>query len=77
MIFMGQTMKYEQMSLFDYTDERQGFHHCNQCKNAKFKERTRSGINVYYCNVVRSYITDHSIDITFHKNCFERRGKDD
>ena len=68
-------MSYEQMNMFDYLDERTGYHYCNQCEHAKFKERTMSGINVYYCHIAHSYITDHTIDITFHKNCFERRVK--
>lgn len=67
---------YEQMNLFDYLDDTQGYHYCKNCKNAKFKERSQSAGDIYYCHIARSFITEHTIDITFHKNCFERRGND-
>lgn len=31
----------EQMNLFDYMDEIQGYHLCSGCARAKYKERTR------------------------------------
>lgn len=62
-----------QMSLFDFIDEPIEMHKCVECQNAKFKEILRNGIALYYCHVARSYITVHTLERTFHKNCFERR----
>lgn len=62
-----------QMNILDFIDEPINTHKCIECENAKFKERMRNGSSLYYCNVVRAYITEYTIDATFHKNCFKRR----
>lgn len=62
-----------QMHLFDFIDEPIESQRCIECAKAKFKERTGSGVSLYWCNTARAYITEHTISAIFHKNCFERR----
>lgn len=64
-----------QMTLFDFIEEPREMRRCIECENAKFKELLRNGIAIYYCNKARAYITEHTLECTFHKNCFERRAK--
>ena len=51
-----------QLSLFDYADDMQGYHYCCQCEKAKYKERTRSGIDVWFCGEMRAFINVHTTD---------------
>lgn len=52
----------EQMNLFDYMDEIQGYHLCSGCAKAKYKERTRRGMDVWYCSEMRAFITPSTTD---------------
>ena len=63
-----------QMNIFDYMDGIQGYHYCNGCENAKFKENTKNG-SLYWCNIARAYITEHSTDwmCRKHGGMYERR----
>ena len=49
-----------QLSLFDYADDVQGYHYCCQCEKAKYKERTQSGIDVWFCGEMRAFINVHT-----------------
>ena len=65
-----------QMHLLDFIDApTEECHKCVECAKVKFKERTGSGVSLYWCNTARAYITEYTIDAIFHKNCFERRLK--
>lgn len=64
----------ETMNMFDYFEDRQGYHYCKNCEYAKFKEKTRNGNDLWYCGKHHSFITEHTIDIAITKDkCFERR----
>lgn len=63
-----------QLNLFTWQDEQRGYHYCKDCENAKWKERTKDGTNLWFCGKHHAFITEHSIDkyMTTDK-CFERR----
>lgn len=59
------------MSEIDYTDDRK----CINCEHAKFKEKTRNGIEVYFCGLHREYITIHTlVQFACRGKDFEKRG---
>lgn len=61
------------MNILEFIDAPVELNRCIECENAKFKEITGKGIAIYYCHVARAYITEHTLEATFHKNCFKRR----
>ena len=66
-----------QIDIFEYMDETSCTHYCINCKRAKFKEKTRNGIEIYFCNDTRQFITEKSLDWICRKSkghsLYERR----
>lgn len=64
----------EQMNLFDYFEDRQGYHYCRDCESAKFKEKTLRGTTLWFCGKHHMFITEHTIDkYATADKCFKRR----
>lgn len=67
----------EQMTIFDFIDEPVNMNMCSGCARAKYKERTRRGMDVWYCSEMRAFITPSTTDWICRKgrgrSLYERR----